>query len=981
MVPGRGNPHRLGRDRRIRGAVGDLAVAFTAAALALTAVALLAPAAALAATADIIAPSDPHNPTVDSGWQAGTCSEEPPESTDFCSVATPDQFFERAAAHPDWGFTQFIVKHNDVLLEGKEPVGELETVHVDLPVGLSVNPGATERCPLATFEAGAGGCPAGSQVGVSEVTVAPPPLYVPLPPTAPLTDVPVYNVIPPPGEPARFGLELAGNEVFLQASVDWSGNYHEGFTIAVPKALPIGIEGLILKNRLVFDGQAGDGTFITTPSTCYGEAFTESGSVYSTLLLAASYEEEAQPGYSFPQSAAPPFESPIPPGTSPKECATIPYAPSIAVDPGTAATESPAGAEVAIDVPHITGAGEQDSSDTRTAQVTLPAGMGINPSAANGLQTCSDAQFGKGTTNPVACPAASRIGTVKITSPPLPEGDLEGQVFVGQQLSRDPTSGNEYRIFVDAESARYGISVRLVGNVRADPVSGQLTTTFADNPQVPFASFDLAFDPGARAVLSSPPTCGPHTTATSMTPWSGNPPATPSAQFGLAQAPAGRACAGSLAARPFAPGFGLGPAASKAGAFSPLSLTISRPDGEQELKGADVTLAPGMTASLAGIPYCSEAALAAAAGRGGGEEAASSSCPAASLLGTATIAAGTGPQPLRIGGKVFLSGPYHGAPLSLAVLTPATAGPFDLGTVVVTVALFVDPETARVRAVSDPIPDVYGGTRLSVRSVRVDLDRERFARNPTSCEPLASAGALLGGGANPADPAAFSSFPVSVPFQTSDCQALRFRPKLYTRLFGGRKASRISGHPKLRAVLVAREGDADIRRAAVTLPHSEFLDPMNVGNTCTRPRLAANDCPKISVVGYARAKTPLLDDELAGPVYLVPSTHALPDILADLHGQVNIRLRGVISAVKARIRTVFESVPDVPVSKFVLVMKGGRKGLIENSRDICRHPGFSFVNFRAHNGKPRKIKRLPLRMAACAKRRAKPHGAHRRHGD
>ncbi len=529
MDPGRENPHRLGRDRRVGGGRGDLVVALVAAAVALIAVTLLAPAAALAATADVIAPSDPHDPTVESGWQAGTCSDEPPESTGFCSVATPGQFFERAAAHPNWGFTQFIVKHNDVLLEGKQPVGELETVHVDLPVGLSVNPGATERCPLATFEAGASGCPAGSEVGRSEVTVAPPPLYVPLPPAAPLTDVPVYNVIPPSGEPARFGLELAGNEVFLQASVDWSGDYHEGFTIAVPKALPIpGIEGLILKNRLVFDGRAGDGTFITTPSTCYGEAFSESGSVYSTLLLAASYEEEAQPGYSFPQSAAPRLESPIPPGTSPKECDTTPYAPTVSVEPGTAATESPAGVRVDVDVPHITGAGEQDSSDTRTARVTLPAGMGINPSAANGLRTCSDAQFGKGTANPVACPAASRIGSVTIASPPLPEGDLEGPVFVGQQLSRDPTSGNEYRIFADAESARYGISVRLVGNVRADPVTGQLTTTFADNPQVPFTAFHLAFDPGARAALSSPPTCGPHPTTTSMTPWSGNAPAAPS---------------------------------------------------------------------------------------------------------------------------------------------------------------------------------------------------------------------------------------------------------------------------------------------------------------------------------------------------------------------------------------------------------------------------------------------------------------------
>ncbi len=956
MVPWRGNPNR----RAERGRPSALIL------VALSAVALALPGAAKAASADIIAPSDPHNPTVESGWQAGTCSEEPPESADFCSVATPDQFFERAAAHPNWGFTQFIVRHNDVLIGGKEPVGELKNVLVDLPVGLSVNPGATARCPIATFEAGAAGCPSGSKVGESEVTASPPPLYVPVGPMAPLTKVAVYNLVPKPGQPARFGLELAGNEVFLEADLAWDGDYHERFSIAVPKALPLpGIEGLILQNRLVFDGRAGDGTFITTPSTCLGEAFTESGSVYSTYLLASSYEEEEQSGYSFPASAAPPLESPIPPGTSPKECETIPYEPTIAVDPGSEATNSPAGAAVTVGVPHVLGGAEQDSSDTKTAQVALPVGMGINPSAANGLQTCSDAQFGKGTRNPVACPPESRIGTVTIESPPLPEGNLEGPVFVGEQLSRDPTSGREYRIFVDAESARYGVSVRLVGAVSADPVTGRLTTTFDETPQLPFTSFELSFDPGARAVLSSPPTCGPNRTETVMTPWSGNAAASPADEFELSQSPAGGACAKTMAARPFAPGFGLAPKSTTAGAFSPLSLTITRPDGQQELKGADLTLAPGMTASLAGIPYCPESALAAAAAAAGRAEAVSPSCPAASLLGSATVSAGTGPAPLRIGGKVFLSGPYRGAPLSLAVITPATAGPFDLGTVVVRVALFVEPETARVRAVSDPIPDVYGGTQLSVRSIDLVLDREHFALNPTSCEPLTSSGALAGGGANPADPASFSSLPVSVPFQTSDCGALGFRPKLYTKMFGGRKAMRKSGHPKLRAVLVARGGDANIRRAAVTLPHSEFLDPITIGIVCTRPQFAAHQCPEGSRLGFARAKTPLLDDELSGPVYLVPSTHELPDLVADLHGQVDIQLRGTISAAKARVKTVFETVPDVPVTKFTLVMKGGKHGLIENSRDLCRRKNFSFVNFEAQNGKQRKIKKLPLRTSGC----------------
>ncbi len=946
--------------------------ATVAAVVAIALVQTLVAAPACADTAAIIAPSDPHNPLPESGWQAGTCNAEPPEpGAETCSVATPDQFFERAAAHPNWGFTQFIVAHK---APGETPVGELETVRVDLPVGLSVNPGATGRCPLDVFEAGASGCDAyGAKVGESMVTAAMPITGAPIAPIAGVTQVAVYNIIPPDGEPARFGLELAGNEVFLKADVAWDSNYHEGFTIAVPHALPIElplelIKGLILKNRLVFDGRSGDGTFITTPTTCLGEAFTQSGSLYSTFLLAASYEEQAQAGYTFPASAQPPLESPIPPGTSPKECASIPYAPTLAVDPNTPDVNSPSGAAVSVAVPHITGADSQDSSDTKTAQVSLPQGMGINPAAANGLQTCSNAQFGEGTKNDTACPAASKIGTVEISSPPLPEGNLSGDVFVGEQLSRDPTSGNEYRIFVDAESARYGIKVRLTGHVSANPVTGQLTTTFAETPQVPFTSFVLRFDGGAHAVLSSSPTCGPNTATASMTPWSGNPPASPSGPFTLTSLPGGGNCPKSMAERPFSPGFSLKPDSNRAGAYSPLRLRLTRSDGQQELKGADLLLPPGMVAKLAGIPYCSEAAIAAAAANAGRAEAGASSCPGDSLVGSATVSAGTGPSPLQIQGKAFLSGPYHGAPLSLAVVTPATAGPFDLGTAVVRVALFLEPETAQVHAVSDPIPDVFGGTQLSIRAIDLNLDRKSFTLNPTTCSPLATTGTVKGGGADPTNPAAFGPFGVNAPFQTSECEKLAFRPKLFTRLFGKRKSTRRAQHPKFRATLVAREGDANIARAALTLPHSEFLEQSHIRTICTRVQLAAEDCPKAAIYGYARAKTPLLDDELAGPVYLVSSSHELPDMLVDLRGQVDVRLRGVISAVAGRIKTVFSAVPDVPVSKFVLTMKGGKKGLLVNSRNLCAAPAFSHLNFKAQNGKKLGKKRLPLRVPACKKR-------------
>ncbi len=429
-------------------------------------------------------------------------------------------------------------------------------------------------------------------------------------------------------------------------------------------------------------------------------------------------------------------------------------------------------------------------SNVRTADVSLPQGMGLNPSAANGLKACTDDQFGRGTRNPVACPAESKIGTVAIDTPPLPDGTLTGDVFLGAQQSRDPESGDEYRIFIDAESASRGLSIRLLGNVSANAQTGQLTARVNEAPQLPFDSVRVTLDSGKRT-LTSPPTCGPNKTAHAMTAWSGTPDnGPPDKGFTLTSAPGGGPCAKTLAERPFGPGFGANNSNPKGGAFTQFAINVARSDGNQELKGVDVTLPRGLTAKLAGVRYCPESALATAAANSGAAEAASSSCPAKSLVGSAAISAGSGPNPFHTTGKAFLTGPYHGAPLSLAVITPATAGPFDLGTVVVRVALFVDPATAQVRAVSDPIPHVFGGALLDVRSVAVKLDRPKFALNPTNCSAMAVAGALRGGGSNPLDPAAFSSFAVSSPFKVNGCENLDFKPKLYTRLFGGTHGQR-----------------------------------------------------------------------------------------------------------------------------------------------------------------------------------------------
>jgi hypothetical protein len=395
-------------------------------------------------------------------------------------------------------------------------------------------------------------------------------------------------------------------------------------------------------------------------------------------------------------------------------------------------------------------------------------------------------------------------------------------------------------------------------------------------------------------------------------------------------------------------------------------MNISRSDGQQELKGVDLTLPPGATAKLKGVPYCPPSALAAAAAGSGAAEKANPACPEKSQVGVVSTAAGTGPSPLKVGGKGYLAGPHQGAPLSLAVVTPAVAGPFDLGNVVVRVPLFVNPETAQIHPKTDQIPDVFGGTKLDVRSLAVDVDRKKFTRNGTNCRPRATAGALRGGGADPTNPASFSSFQVSAPARATKCKRLRFRPKLNLRLFG---ATQRAKNPKLRAVLRARGKDANIGRASVALPHALFLDQASLATVCTRVQFAADNCPKRSVYGHATAVSPLLGKPLKGPVYLRSSNNPLPDLVVRLRGQVEIVLVGRIDSFKGGIRTTFRRVPDVPVSKFTMILPGGKRGLLVASRNLCKGDVKAIVRLKGQNGK-KANKRQKLRTP-CGNARGK----------
>jgi hypothetical protein len=993
---------------------------------------LLAASVAQADTASII---QPQNETFDQGFQSGVCTENdlagsPPAGPGpkQCSPETPDVFFKQAGGHPAVGFTQYIIQHaaytpiggGNFIAPIVEPLANrtIKTLRTDLPPGLTVNPEATlSRCLIAEFLTPgatpgtfAPTCKPETIVGEDRVTLATnknevevaPMVKVPkgfvVPPSESTgTKVPLYNLVPnageagvKPGEPAKLGFVIRGRvPVILETEVAWESDFHESFRIKLPvtpEAAEASGFSTLISRLMSFGSTAGNGTYLTNPTTCFDPNEAPFEKLYSTWFRAESYGEPNPtfPAGSFAVESKLPLSDPLDP-TSPRVgqegCADVPFDPSIEASVTTTEVDSATGGTVEVKLPFdpaTEGGTGISQSHLRKAEVTLPAGMGLNPSGSVGLMACSDAQFKKGIRIYAnECPAASKVGHVEIASPPLTE-PLEGDVYVGEQKSQDPASGEQFRILVEAKSEAEGIVVRLIGNVKANPQTGQLTGVFTDQitgqfagklpdglPQVPFESVKLTFD-AAKQVLTSPPTCSTADTNGQMEPWARPGTTVPvNAKFTLSSVPGGGTCPTTLAARKFAPPYSAGSNSTKAGAYSPFKVRIVRPDGQQELKVVNVTLPKGLTGKLAGIPYCSEAAIAAARAALGKAEKASPSCPSTSSIGTATTESGTGASPLKLTGSAYLAGPYKGAPLSMAVVTPAVSGPFDLGTVVVRVALNVNPETAQINAVSDLIPDVFGGVKLDIRSIDVDVNRQQFMINPTNCSAQATSGTINGGGGDPANPALFSSYAVSAPYQASECKSLAFKPKFFTKLTGPTKRN---GNPKLRAILEAKSGNANIARTALTLPHSLFLDQSHIGTVCTRPQLASQTCPKASIYGKAEAVTPLLDKKLKGNVYLVSNPdHNLPDLLADLRGQVNVQLRGVISSKRGGLKTVFNGLPDVPVKKFILNMSGGKKSLLVNSENTCTASQLAVLNIKAQNGKIAKSNKFKLNIASCGK--------------
>lgn len=881
--------------------------------------------------------------------------------------------------------------------------GDLRNLDLELPGGLIENPSAVNKCTQerfhetrsSPFEAARSGesCPAVSQIGTIEIRSGAV--------GNPTRSFGLFNLQPPPGFPAQIGASPFGTPmVFTPHLREAAGEY--GITLALRNlSQRIAIHGFTLDIwgnpwGLSHNGERGNClneaeptfpwakcpiappqpdhepfAYLTLPASCSGPlAFNAVASAWGdpTPVTASvpSRDEEGDPA-------------------GLKGCAALRFEPLTFAQPTNFRASSASGFDFSLTPKEeaLTNYKNNVPSQPRTAIVTLPEGMTINPSLAAGLGVCTPGNYAAETaTSPpgAGCPENSKIGKFTVTSP-LFENLIEGAIFLAQpddRASATPGAENPFdsllAIYLIAKSPERGILVKVAGRLRADPVSGRLTAVFEGLPQLPYSNLKIHFREGQRAPLITPAACGAFTTAIDLSPWNDpNAHALTSAPFALDKGigPNGACPSGTP---PFAPGATGGTLNSNSGSYTPFYLHLTRSDAEQEITSYSAALPKGLTGRLAGIPFCPDAAIEAAKSRTGTEEEQHPSCPAASQVGRTTAGYGVGPVLAYAPGKMYLAGPYKGSALSLVAIDSAKVGPFDLGTIVIRSAFKVDPHSAALSidsAASDPIPHIIDGIPLHLRDIRIYIDRPNFTHNPTSCDAALFTSTLTGSGARFADPSDDSTATIANRFQPFNCSARAFEPKLSFHLRG--KSNR-GGHPALRAVLKARPQDANLKRVVVTMPHTEFLAQDHIREICTRARFDAQSCPADSAYGKAVAYTPLLDEPLRGPVYLRSSDHLLPDLVADLHsGAIRVVLEGRIDSVGAgQLRASFDGLPDAPLDRFVLTMAGGKRGLLVNSANLCSATSPATARMVGQNNKGYAIS-APLK-ASCSKKKGRGKG-------
>jgi len=880
------------------------------------------------------------------------------------------------------------------------PDGNLRDLRIDLPPGFLLNPRALDRCSLTAFNTprvspfvqslSGENCSDRTQVGTLELQSS--------------RDGGVtrrfglFNLAPPPGVAAQIGASPFGTPIVFDIDIrtNATGSYALSLEAGdVPQSLNLTRLDLALWGipwNASHNGQrgnclneaepgfpwakcsVGDPTnsnstplaYLTLPTSCLGPlsfAVTANAWQEPTRLSTSALNRDSG-------------GTPV----SQNGCQGFSYAPSVNgfLTSTKASSASGFNFRLSNDNPQLTIPGKQLPAQTRTAVVELPPEVTINPSMAAGVVGCTPAQLAAENAfapQGEACPNGSKIGEFSLFSP-LFEESIEGAIYVAQPddpATTAPGAENPFDtmigIYLVAKSPERGILVKVGGKLVPDDATARVTATFADLPQLPYTSLNVDFRTGQRAPLITPPACGAAITTIDLTPWSG-PGAkhtTTNSQItsGIGNGPCPN---GTMA--PFNPEVVTGGVNSNVNSYTPYYVRLSREDTDQEITSYSLVLPEGITGKLAGIPFCPDLM----------SEAPTPSCPDASQVGRTVVGYGVGFALTHATGRIYLAGPYHGAPLSLVAINSAKVGPFDLGTISTRFAFQIDPYTAQLRldaSASDPIPHILSGVALHLRDIRVYMDRDEFTHNPSSCAPSTLVSTLTGSGASFATPADDSSVTVSKHFQLLNCLTLGFRPKLGLRLRG---PSRRGAFPSLRATFAARgPKDSNLKRIEVAMPHSLFLAQNHIRSICTRVQFNGGRCPAGSIYGKAVAHTPLFDTPLRGNVYLRSSSNRLPDLVADLYsGSIRIIIEGKISpSGTGGIRAFFDNLPDQPLNRFTMTLNGGRRGLLTNTANICNNPPLAEVRALGQNNRGA-IFTTTLRGQCGKKKKHQKRGGHAR---
>jgi hypothetical protein len=910
---------------------------------------------------------------------------------------------DRAGSHPYQLTTTVALNQTR---DPKVPPALARNFAFELPPGQVGSATAVPKCSSGAFDAVLVGpanlCPEDTAIGVAIITFEEP-NYLADTVTIP---TPLFNLETAYGEPARFGFQIAGNPVILDTSVRSGHGEDYGVTVSVSNTTQV---VNFITSTVTFWGAPGDpshdeargwgcireGLLVNPEIPSLSCVPSTEASSPAFLTLPANCEEPyatSVSGVSWPNKNNPtgvpfsPFSYSLQDETGAlvplTACNQVPFSPSISAEASTESASAPTGLDVNVNFHDegLTSAPGLAQSQLKNTVVTLPEGMTINPSAGVGLGGCRPADFARETVDSIpgaGCPNDSKLGTVEIETPLLTQ-KIKGSLFIAQPYENpfpEPEAGHPggtlVALYIVAKNPETGILIKLAGKVVPNPVTGQLTTIFENTPQLPFNHFNFHFREGQQAPLISPSLCGTYTTQASLTPWSAPmTSATASSSFTITKGFNGGACP-SGGVPPFDPGIVSGQVNNNAGAYSPFYLHLTRTDAEQEIAGFSTNLPAGLTGDLSGIPFCPEAAIEAARHKTGAQEEAEPSCPPTSQVGHTLVGTGVGAVLAYVPGKIYLAGPFHGAPFSLVAVTSAVVGPFDLGTVVLRFGLTIDPYTAQVSVTptsAEPIPTILRGIVTHVRDIRVYIDRNKFTLNPTSCNPLKIGSTLtsdLG-----------ASKTVTSPFQASNCQALAFKPIFNVWTSG--KTSRTKGASLTVKLSYPAGAQANISKVKVDLPKQLPSRLTTLQKACTAAQFNANPagCPVASRVGFAKAVTPLIPVPLEGPAYFVShGGEQFPDLIMVLQGYgVTIDLVGSTFISKAGITSsTFKTVPDQPVGSFELTLPQGKFSALAANGNLCKAKLTMPTAFDAQNG-ARVRQNTKIVATGCPKtKKAKKH--------